>query len=149
MNDVLPKPFTKEGLLSMLEKHLGHLKRLPDGMEPMVTQPSVVQTSVSTSLKDETSPADSPSTMSNWQSPGQYAGISPTQGAPSQSYMQPLHSAGAYSSDQSPMSYHAPHTPIGGQPQMPHPRQISELGQEEMRTEQGLPMGQMQPGRAV
>ena len=26
MNDVLPKPFTKEGLLTMLEKHLGHLK---------------------------------------------------------------------------------------------------------------------------
>ncbi|TDL24878.1 hypothetical protein BD410DRAFT_785604 [Rickenella mellea] len=26
MNDILPKPFTKEGLLSMLEKHLTHLK---------------------------------------------------------------------------------------------------------------------------
>ncbi|PWN51763.1 hypothetical protein IE53DRAFT_37502 [Violaceomyces palustris] len=26
MNDILPKPFTKEGLLSMLEKHLIHLK---------------------------------------------------------------------------------------------------------------------------
>lgn len=26
MNDVLPKPFTKEGLLNMLEKHLIHLK---------------------------------------------------------------------------------------------------------------------------
>ena len=26
MNDILPKPFTKEGLLSMLDKHLTHLK---------------------------------------------------------------------------------------------------------------------------
>lgn len=26
MNDILPKPFTKEGLLDMLEKHLMHLK---------------------------------------------------------------------------------------------------------------------------
>ncbi|KAG6843327.1 hypothetical protein H0H93_001390, partial [Arthromyces matolae] len=26
MNDILPKPFTKEGLLDMLEKHLIHLK---------------------------------------------------------------------------------------------------------------------------
>jgi len=26
MNDVLPKPFTKEGLLNMLEKYLSHLK---------------------------------------------------------------------------------------------------------------------------
>ena len=28
MNDCLPKPFTKEGMLSMLEKHLLHLKQL-------------------------------------------------------------------------------------------------------------------------
>jgi hypothetical protein len=27
MNDVLPKPFTKEGMLRTLEKHLAHLKR--------------------------------------------------------------------------------------------------------------------------
>ena len=26
MNDILPKPFTKQGLLDMLEKHLMHLK---------------------------------------------------------------------------------------------------------------------------
>ena len=37
MNDVLPKPFTKEGLLSMLEKHLSHLKKSMhpgSGLEP-------------------------------------------------------------------------------------------------------------------
>ncbi|KAG8529315.1 uncharacterized protein KY384_005951 [Bacidia gigantensis] len=156
MNDVLPKPFTKEGLLSMLDKHLGHLKRMPDGMEPMPNPPPIPQSSVGTSLKEENSPADSPSTMSNWQSPGPYSGISPIQGASSQSFMQPLHSASAYSSDQSPMSYQPPHTPIGGQPQMPHRRQISELGPDEISSDQkrqrvydqSLPMGQMQPGRA-
>ena len=28
MNDILPKPFTKEGLLGMVEKHLIHLKTM-------------------------------------------------------------------------------------------------------------------------
>jgi osomolarity two-component system response regulator SKN7 len=30
MNDILPKPFTKEGLLQLLEKHLNHLKKHPN-----------------------------------------------------------------------------------------------------------------------
>lgn len=29
MADILPKPFTKEGLLQLLEKHLSHLKKHP------------------------------------------------------------------------------------------------------------------------
>lgn len=33
MNDVLPKPFTKEGMLSMLEKHLIHLKQIHQNPE--------------------------------------------------------------------------------------------------------------------
>ena len=111
MNDVLPKPFTKEGLLSMLEKHLGHLKRLGNGMNSIAPPPQMHQQSVGTSLKDDNSPADSPNTMSNWQSPNQYAGISPTQSAASHSYIQPL-SAGGYSQDHSPMSYHPPPTPL-------------------------------------
>ncbi|KAH0538525.1 hypothetical protein FGG08_004912 [Glutinoglossum americanum] len=56
MNDVLPKPFTKEGLLNLLEKHLGHLKE----------QKTATQTK---------SPAGS------WHSPNQLAGVSPP-GAP-------------------------------------------------------------------
>ncbi|KAG5716450.1 hypothetical protein E4T56_gene17580 [Termitomyces sp. T112] len=32
MNDILPKPFTKEGLLDMLEKHLMHLKVIQQHM---------------------------------------------------------------------------------------------------------------------
>jgi osomolarity two-component system response regulator SKN7 len=30
MSDILPKPFTKEGLLQLLEKHLNHLKKHPN-----------------------------------------------------------------------------------------------------------------------
>ena len=30
MNDILPKPFTRDGLLKMLEKHLMHLKHIQD-----------------------------------------------------------------------------------------------------------------------
>ena len=156
MNDVLPKPFTKEGLLHMLEKHLGHLKRMPDGMEPMAPQQAMPQSSVGTSLKDDNSPAPSPSTMSNWQSPGQFQGISPTQGGPPQSFMQPMHPAGGYSQEQSPLSYQPPHTPLGGPPQMTHRRQISELGPDDLSNEskrqrlydQNMPLSQMQPGRA-
>ena len=130
MNDVLPKPFTKEGLLGMLEKHLGHLKRIADGMEGLGPQQPLPPNSVGNSLKEENSPADSPSTMSNWHSPGHFAGISPTQSAASQSYIQPL-SAGAYSQDQSPMSYQPPHSPLGGPPSLQHRRQISEMGPED------------------
>ena len=156
MNDVLPKPFTKEGLLNMLEKHLGHLKRMPDGMESMAPQASIPQSSVGTSLKDENSPAPSPSTLSNWQSPGQYSGISPTQGAPPHSYMQPMHAAGAYSQEHSPLSYQPPHTPLGAPSQMQQRRQISELGPDEISSDQkrqrlydqdNMPMNPMQPGR--
>jgi osomolarity two-component system response regulator SKN7 len=80
MNDVLPKPFTKEGLLHMLEKHLAHLKNPAHGaMETMV--PPHVQAlnagSTRQSLKDEESPAKSPATTSNWNSPNQVPGVSP------------------------------------------------------------------------
>ena len=155
MNDVLPKPFTKEGLLSMLEKHLGHLKHLSDGgMEPMGPQPGIAHASVASSLKDETSPAASPSAISSWPSSGPFHGISPTQASSTQSFMQPMHSGG-YSEAPSPMSYQPPHTPLGGPPQMQHRRQISELGPEDISNdtkrqrlyEQNMQMNQMQPGR--
>lgn len=73
MNDVLPKPFTKEGLLQMLEKHLVHLKKTSiEGMaapQPLSTARQV--------LKEEESPAKSPATTSNWNSPNQIPGVSP------------------------------------------------------------------------
>lgn len=160
MNDVLPKPFTKEGLLNMLEKHLGHLKKMQDGMEHMPQHPgsSMPQGSAGHSLKDEASPAQSPSTISNWQSPSQFNGISPTQGAPPHQYMQPMHSAGGYGQEQSPVQYQSPHNPLGapGPRQMQHRRQISEIGGDDMSNESKrrrmyeqnpMAMNQMHQGR--
>ena len=72
MNDVLPKPFTKEGLLNMLEKHLAQLKKPVPGMEPMAP-PGVLKGA----LKSEESPATSPATVTNWNSPGGITGVSP------------------------------------------------------------------------
>lgn len=157
MNDVLPKPFTKEGLLNMLEKHLGHLKTMPDGMEPMAPHPvsSIPQSSTTQSLKDESSPAQSPSTISNWQSPGQFPGISPTQAAAPHQFMHPMHAG--YGPEPNPVQFQTPHTPLGAPRQMQHRRQISEIGGEDMSSEskrqrmydQSNPLGMspMPPGR--
>lgn len=139
MNDVLPKPFTREGLLNMLDKHLGHLKKMNDGLDQMPTHPgsSVNQSSTGQSLKDENSPADSPSTISNWQSPNPYV-MSPTQAGPSGPYLQtmPPPPPGAYSQEHSPINFQQPHTPIGPpRPQMQHRRQISEIGPDDISTD--------------
>lgn len=79
MDDVLPKPFTRKSLLEMLEKHLVHLKRNPQGIEPgppsATTAPSMTH-SAAQSLKDDSSPANSPSahgSLQNWQSPNHFA----------------------------------------------------------------------------
>lgn len=156
MNDVLPKPFTKEGLLHMLEKHLGHLKKMPDGMEPMMppSASSIAHGSAGQSLKDESSPNQSPSTISNWQSPGQFQGISPTHTAPPNHYMQPMT---AYAMDQSPLQYQSPNTPLNAPQQTQHRRQISEVTPDEYPSDPKrqrmygqptpLPMNQMQRGR--
>ncbi|RMY55197.1 hypothetical protein D0863_13390 [Hortaea werneckii] len=89
MNDVLPKPFTKEGLLSMLEKHLSHLKKQPPGVQVM--PPPDALNSAKRSMKSEDSPATSPATVSNWNSPGGFAGHSPASNHPDDPYMQPMH----------------------------------------------------------
>lgn len=114
MNDVLPKPFTKEGMLRILEKQLQQLKK-PFNTRP--TQPQVqVQhpqanmsfatpsgssaplnlnmNHVSTSLKDEASPGKSPA--SSWHSPNQIGASPQSQShVQSQQYGQPM-SAGGY-----------------------------------------------------
>ncbi len=131
---MLPKPFTKEGLLNMLEKHLGHLKKQPEGIEhtPHLGGPSIAQSSTGHSLKDETSPSQSPSLSSSWQSPGQFQGISPTGAAPQHQYMQPMH-PGAYSQEQSPVQFHPPQNALSGTPrQIQHRRQISEIGVDDL-----------------
>ena len=152
MNDVLPKPFTKDGLLSMLEKHLGHLKKMPDGMDavPHHGPGSIPQSSNAHSLKDETSPAESPSTISNWQSPSQY-GVSPTQASAPPQYMASIPATGAYSQEHSPIQYQAPATPMGAPRPQIHRRQISEIGPDDLSHDakrprvydQNLVMGQM------
>ena len=76
MNDVLPKPFTKEGLLNMLEKHLAHLKKQPPSIDPMGAPPAPISRA-SRSLKTEDSPATSPATTANWNSPNNLSGVSP------------------------------------------------------------------------
>ena len=86
MNDVLPKPFTKEGLVTMLEKHLGHLKKHPPGLDPMGA-PSAPLSGAKRSMKSEDSPVMSAGTASNWNSPGNIAGISPASNQPEDPHM--------------------------------------------------------------
>lgn len=118
MNDVLPKPFTKEGLLSMLEKHLTHLKKQPPGLEVM---PPPLN-SAKRSLKSEDSPATSPATGSTWNSPNQLTGVSPsTSNLPDDAYMtQPYGSA---SMQPGPQHVYAPQPgPPGNLVMPPHQR---------------------------
>jgi len=64
MNDVLPKPFTKDSLLGMLEKHLLHLRQMKQMQElgssiptPIKTQQRLIELP-----SDSTSPEQQPST---------------------------------------------------------------------------------------
>lgn len=141
MNDVLPKPFTKEGLLHMLEKHLAHLKKpLAEVGNPnsagMIPPPAVQSMGSSTgrgpSLKDDESPSKSPAT-SNWNSPSQVPGVSPVGSTNTDEYLNPGvaggHPAGMYGMQQQPsMGYAAGGMPVqqratSGQ----HRRQISDI----------------------
>ena len=95
MNDVLPKPFTKEGLLAMLEKHLSHLKKTSAGIDGMSAPPVPLSAGAKRLLKTEDSPATSPATASNWNSPNNFSsGVSP---ASNQTDEQSIYSQGAYS----------------------------------------------------
>lgn len=93
MNDVLPKPFTKEGLLNMLEKHLAHLKKPTAGlgMGPLGPTSIIPQ---KRSLKSDDSPATSPATGSAWTSPGGLTGLSPASHQHDDPYGQAVHPAG-------------------------------------------------------
>ncbi|KAI9801631.1 MAG: kinase-regulated stress-responsive transcription factor skn7 [Piccolia ochrophora] len=128
MNDVLPKPFTKEGLLTMLEKHLGHLKD-QKGMEGMQPQP-MSHVSTRPPLKDETSPTKSPA--SSWQSPSsQMPGVSPTSHSMNDEYMNALRGSTSYAIENSiqhdGMGFATPTAPISASRQTPHRRQISQI----------------------
>lgn len=93
MNDVLPKPFTKEGMLRALEKHLPTFRKdaqfppspgsmaNPNGMSNYATSGqssmgmSMAPMSAAPSLKEE-SPGNSPATVASWESkmPGPMSG---------------------------------------------------------------------------
>jgi osomolarity two-component system, response regulator SKN7 len=102
MNDVLPKPFTKEGMLRTLEKHLAHFKR--DYVPPQHAQHqdqfgnpnlniNMSHIPATHSLKEEPSPAKSGSpSASSWNSPNTM-GTSPTQQS-NQGYVQMQSSQG-------------------------------------------------------
>lgn len=128
MNDVLPKPFTKDGMLRALEKHLPQFKKnaqfpnsgpmQPTGFIPPNTQAplglNMSQLSAASSIKDE-SPRKSPASAS-WQSPNQIPGTSPIN--PQGGYMQQQQNA-AYTLTPT----HATHPQFPTQnPQMTAPR---------------------------
>jgi len=113
MNDVLPKPFTKEGMLRALEKHLGQFKKNaqfpnsapmphPSGfITPTQSQHTPLglnmgQLSAAQSIKDDTSPGKSPQTATSWHSPNQLPGQSPLGNAPVNYMQQPMRDGGTY-----------------------------------------------------
>ncbi|KAL4892614.1 HSF-type DNA-binding-domain-containing protein [Aspergillus ambiguus] len=112
MDDVLPKPFTRKSLLDMLEKHLVHMKSIPSGMDaaqPTAGVTMAAQSSAAQSVKEDSSPGQSPATsMNNWQSPGQFQGMSAVpanlQQVPTQ-YVPATPAAAAYAVDQNGVQY--------------------------------------------
>lgn len=145
MNDVLPKPFTKEGMLRTLEKHLAHFKKnfvAPQGNISGFGTPAGQNTSMGLSmshmsaphsLKDEASPGKSPS--SSWHSP--ITTTSPNSGAgqygqqmPNAYNMTPTHPPAAYQQTGAPMNM----ARAQQQQQAPHRRvmsEMSDIGQDE------------------
>ena len=96
MNDVLPKPFTKEGLLHMLEKHLAHLKKPVAHANIGQASAMVPPSSVQQTMKDEESPSKSPVAGSNWNSPNNtITGVSPVASSVTDEYNMG-HAAAAY-----------------------------------------------------
>jgi len=136
MNDVLPKPFTKEGLLTMLEKHLAQLKKPVPGMEAMAP-PGLARGS----LKSEDSPVTSPATVTNWNSPGGLTGVSPVASINTEDYghgmVGPPHGQSGLTPGPSPQAMTFAGSPTAGptmrqqvqqlQAQQAHKRQISEI----------------------
>lgn len=163
MNDVLPKPFTKEGLLLVLDKHLAHLKRGglahgSDGMGAPPVQP-LAHTSASQSIKDEHSPSKSPATASNWNSPSQVAGVSPSTTNMTDDYMGAVQAQAGYGMQPGmpttpgiPPGYTTAQ-PLGVQQNrgQPHRRQISDISggaddhQQQMKRQQMYGQPPMQP----
>lgn len=106
----------------MLEKHLGHLKKMPDGFDTLPQSASSIHQG-SHSIKDETSPAHSPSTVSNWASPNQFQGISPSNTGQFTQQVNP-----GFGMEQGNMQYASPPNQLNAVPRVTgHRRQISDI----------------------
>jgi osomolarity two-component system response regulator SKN7 len=135
MNDVLPKPFTKEGLLHMLEKHLAHLKKPVSHMDGAMVAPQPLA-STRQILKEEESPAKSPATAS-WNSPNPVPGVSPVATGMSEEYLHAVHANPAAYAVQGVPGMPQGNVPYNTSPQIPipvhaqqqagHRRQISDI----------------------
>lgn len=129
MDDVLPKPFTRKSLLDMLEKHLAHMKKMSPTMEAPLsaTAPSIAQSSASHSIKDDSSPAQSPAaSLGNWQSPTTYTGVSPMHANMQTTYL-PVQNTTGYPIDQNQMHFQPSQTQINQHGAGAHRRQVSEI----------------------
>ncbi|PYH46836.1 putative stress response transcription factor SrrA/Skn7 [Aspergillus saccharolyticus JOP 1030-1] len=137
MDDVLPKPFTRKSLLEMLEKHLSHLKVASQNMEaaqPAVPVTMAAQSSAAHSIKEDSSPGQSPATsVNNWQSPGQFQGMTAVphnmQTVPSQ-YIPTTPGPPAYAVDQNGVQYTTPAMALAPTAPAARPqvrRQLSEM----------------------
>lgn len=146
MNDVLPKPFTKEGMLKALTKHLqSFLKTAPfpgsaqmphPGAFPAPNQPhppllNMGQLSAAQSLKDDSSPGKAAVTAGPWHSPHQLPSQSPV-GNPAAWSMQQPGQGHPYAMGPAPphpqSGYPAPpNTPLGPPRGPPHRRVISDV----------------------
>jgi osomolarity two-component system response regulator SKN7 len=154
MNDVLPKPFTKEGMLKALVKNLPLFLKdaQPPSQSQYQSQPQLPhpgaafstpnprqaplglnmgQMSAPQSIKDETSPGKSPA--SSWHSPNQIPGQSPIGNGPvGFMQQQPMrdHHYGAMTSTHPPSQTGfppPPNTPLGPPRGPPHKRVMSEM----------------------
>ncbi|KAI9718152.1 MAG: kinase-regulated stress-responsive transcription factor skn7 [Chrysothrix sp. TS-e1954] len=149
MNDVLPKPFTKEGLMLLLDKHLNDLKKSSHQHQPHHSDNNnMLSASIPThhssthhSVKEEDSPTSPHSYTANWHSPSApMSGIS----APDD-YMH----RGSYGMDSSAMPQHyasGPHTPLP-QPHASHRRQLSEISGGAAPASGEVKRQQMYPGQ--
>lgn len=139
MDDVLPKPFTRKSLLDMLEKHLGHMKKMPAGMDPpppagvnpIMTTHSSSARSVADDMSQGASPANSTGT---WNSPSQYSGVSPVAGGMTMPYTNYMDSnSNAYASQvATPLNPNRMAQTSQIQPPQQHRRGPSDMGGPDM-----------------
>lgn len=84
MNDILAKPFTRDGMVKILKKYCGHMLKNPEAhaheletngtaAAPFSAAPSASTPTFALSannMKLETTPINSPATSTSWHSPG-------------------------------------------------------------------------------